>query len=144
MVQMVTSREVAGSREAVFAVLADYYRRPALLPTNFTDYAVKRGGQGAGTLVRYRLHAGARVRDCHMEVTEPAPGRVLEERDTHSSLRTRWSVDHAGPGHCRVHVETSWTGASGLTGIFERAVTPRGLTRIYNGVLDRLARHVAS
>lgn len=143
--QVITSREVVASRQQVFGVLADYHRRAALLPASFTDYAVTCGGQGAGTLVRYRLRAAGRARDCHMEVTEPARGRVLEEHDTRSGLWTRWSVNpgRAGPGRCRVYVETRWPDAGGVAGVLERALTPRRLAQIYNRVLDGLARQVA-
>lgn len=46
MVEVATSRYVEASADAVFGMLADYWRRPALLPANVTDYSIKRGGRG--------------------------------------------------------------------------------------------------
>lgn len=140
MVQILASQEIEASREAVFAVLVDYQRRPALVPTNVTDYTIKRGGHGADTLVRYRLHLAGRVRDCRMEVTEPVAGCELVESDTASSLRTRWTLDPTGPGRCRVHVQAHWATAGGLVGAVERVLASRGLRRTYTEILTRLAR----
>lgn len=137
---MFTSRDIHASPEAVYELLADYWRRPALLPPSFTDYGIKRGGHGDGTVVRYRLHVAGRVHDCRMEVTEPSAGRELLEADTNSTMRTRWVVEPRPPAGCRVAVETSWTDASGIGGRLERLLAAHRLQRIYNQALDQIAR----
>src|SRR4051812_8142441 len=77
----------------VFQVLADYEtRRPRLLPPNYLDYTVKAGGQGQGTVLRYRFRAAGRERFYEMHVEETVKGQVLTERDRNSSLVTRWCV----------------------------------------------------
>ncbi|MEV0469192.1 hypothetical protein AB0I50_04105 [Streptomyces prunicolor] len=42
----------------------------------------------------------------------------------------------------RVVVTSTWNGATGIGGFFERTFAPKGLARIYDLVLDRLAAEV--
>jgi hypothetical protein len=37
-----------------------------------------------------------------------------------------------------VAVETTWNGAGGIGGFFEKTFAPRGLARIHDGVLSKL------
>jgi len=39
-------------------------------------------------------------------------------------------------------VTTTWDGAGGIGGFFERTFAPKGLGRIYDSLLDRLAAEV--
>ena len=72
-------------------------------------------------------------------VAEPEPGRVLTESDLNSSAVTTFTVA-AQPGNeqCRVRIETSWQGAGGIGGFFERLFAPRVLRRLYADELGRL------
>lgn len=103
---------------------------------------MREGGQGAGTLVHWRLQATSkRVRDCLFDVTAPTPGQLVET-DRNSTLVTTWTVTPAGEGRSRVVVATSWQGATGVGGFFERTFAPKGLNRIYDEVLAALAAKV--
>lgn len=149
-VEATTERVVSGKPEDVFDALADYRdMRPKLLPEQFSEYEVREGGDGEGTLVHWRLQATSkRVRDCLLEVTEPTGGTSgaggygggrLVEKDRNSSMVTTWTVTPAGEGRSRVTVTTTWTGAGGIGGFFERTFAPKGLGRIYDAVLAKLA-----
>lgn len=133
------SREVAGEPDAVFAALADYAEtRPKLLTEHFSDYEVREGGKGEGTLVHWRLQATKkRSRECLFAVTQPAE-RTLVETDRNSSMVSTWTVEPAGPGRSRVTVHTRWEGAGGIGGFFEKTFAPSGLRKIHDGVLARL------
>jgi hypothetical protein len=49
--------------ERVWALLRDHrVARPRLLTEHFADYAVQRRGQGAGTVIDYRLRVGRHQR----------------------------------------------------------------------------------
>lgn len=128
----------------VYATLIDYQnKRPSLLTPNFLDYTVEKGGVGEGTEVSYRLQAGGRERPYHMQVTEPAKGQTLTEKDLNSSLSTTWTLTPAQGGRAtKVQVTTSWEGSSGMGGFFERTFAPMGLRRIYNQMLSQLAQTV--
>jgi hypothetical protein len=129
---------------AAYAVLADLGgRHRRILPPAFSDYEVEAGGDGAGTVVRYSFTAGGRTRRYRMQVAEPEPGRVLTESDTESSLVTTFTVEPEGSG-CRVRIETTWEGARGVGGFFERRFAPPALRRVYGEELANLQALLAS
>ncbi|MFH8407509.1 SRPBCC family protein [Streptomyces sp. NPDC018019] len=139
-VEATTQREIAADPEDVFDALADYSgTRRKLLPEHFSEYEVREGGDGKGTLVHWKLQATSkRVRDCLLEVDEPADGQLVE-KDRNSSMVTTWVVTPAGQGRAKVVVTTTWQGAGGIGGFFERTFAPKGLGRIYDAVLANLA-----
>ncbi|MEW2403942.1 SRPBCC family protein [Streptomyces sp. NPDC046862] len=142
-VEATTERVVAADAETVFDTIADYSdTRAKLLPEHFSEYEVREGGDGEGTLVHWRLQATSkRVRDCLLEVTEPTDGELVE-KDRNSSMVTTWRVTPAGEGKSRVVVTTVWNGAGGIGGFFEKTFAPKGLGRIYDLVLAKLAAEV--
>ncbi|MFF7971514.1 SRPBCC family protein [Streptomyces sp. NPDC007905] len=142
-VEATTERVVAADAEKVFDALADYRgTRRKLLPEHFSEYEVREGGDGEGTLVHWKLQATSkRVRDCLLEVSEPTDGELVE-KDRNSSMVTTWRVTPAGEGKSRVVVTTTWKGAGGIGGFFEKTFAPKGLGRIYDAVLANLAREV--
>lgn len=137
-VTVTAQRVIHGSVEQVRTALADYQStRPKILTEHYSDYELKAGGRGAGTLVHWKLAATEkRVRDQLVEVTE-ADG-ALVEKDQNSSMVTTWTVTPADEGHSTVEVHTTWNGAGGIGGFFERTFAPGGLRKIYDGVLDKL------
>ncbi|MGD1223625.1 MULTISPECIES: SRPBCC family protein [Streptomyces] len=139
-VEATTERVIAADAEAVFDALADYSgTRAKLLPEHFSEYEVREGGDGEGTLVHWKLQATSkRVRDCLLEVSEPTDGELVE-KDRNSSMVTTWRVTPAGEGSSRVVVTSVWNGAGGIGGFFEKTFAPKGLGRIYDAVLVRLA-----
>ncbi|MFG2333049.1 SRPBCC family protein [Streptomyces sp. NPDC048604] len=142
-VEATTERIIAADAETVFDALADYRNtRAKLLPEHFSEYEVREGGDGEGTLVHWKLQATSkRVRDCLLEVTEPTDGQLIE-KDRNSSMVTTWTVTPAGEGASKAVVTTVWNGAGGIGGFFERTFAPKGLARIYDAVLEKLAAEV--
>ena len=123
----------------VSRALADYEAvRPRILPEQFSEYRVESGGHGAGTRVHWKFAATSkRVRDQLLDVTEPALG-TLVETDRNSSMVTTWTVLAEGTGGSTVKVRTTWDGASGIGGFFERTFAPKGLRRVHEDLLRRL------
>ncbi|MDX3577138.1 MULTISPECIES: SRPBCC family protein [unclassified Streptomyces] len=142
-VEATTERVVAADPEKVFDTIADYSGvRAKLLPEHFSEYEVREGGDGEGSLVHWKLQATSkRVRDCLLDVTEPTDGELVE-KDRNSSMVTVWRVTPAGEGRSRVVVTTTWDGAGGIGGFFERTFAPKGLGRIYDAILANLAAEV--
>ncbi|MGA5168743.1 MULTISPECIES: SRPBCC family protein [Streptomyces] len=142
-VEATTERVIAADAETVFDALADYKEtRGKVLPEHFSEYEVREGGDGEGTLVHWKLQATSkRIRDCLLEVTEPSDGRLVE-KDRNSSMVTTWTVTPAGEGRSRAVVTTVWNGAGGIGGFFERTFAPKGLARIYDQLLANLAAEV--
>ena len=138
-------RVVRAPADAVRAALADYTTtRRAVLPEQYSEYRVDAGGQGAGTRVHWRLQATSkRVREQDVVVTE-GPDGALVESDANSSMVTTWTVHPADAGASTVRARTTWNGAGGIGGFFERTFAPKGLGRIYVEMLHRLDGELAA
>ncbi|TNM31587.1 SRPBCC family protein [Streptomyces sedi] len=143
-IEVEAARDIAARPEEVYAALADYREtHPRLLPEEFTDYEVREGGSGAGTVVAMKLHATKkRVRDCLVDISEPEE-RTLVETDRQSTLVTTWTVTpDGGDDRCRATVRTVWEGSGGIGGFFERLFAPRVLKGVYERLLENLAAEV--
>lgn len=120
------------------AALTDYRgARSRMLTESYSNWRVEEGGVGTGTVFSYRFKAGPRERDYRMRCEQADASSILE-RDLGSSLTTRWLVTPEADGRSAVAVETSWQGAGGVGGFFERTFAPRALRRIYATQLARL------
>src|SRR3954463_11685244 len=130
---------VRAPAEQVRAALADYEgARRRAMPEQFSDYRVEAGGKGAGTRVRWRFAATSkRVRDQLVEVSQPSADKLVES-DANSSMVTTWTVHPTDAGVTTVRVRTTWNGASGIGGFFERTFAPKGLRRVYEEMLTAL------
>lgn len=147
MSQVVVHAEkiISAPAEQVVQALTDYETvRPRILPVQFSEYRVESGGQGEGTTVHWKFAATSkRVRDQLLDVTEPALGTVVET-DRNSSMVTTWTVLAEGTGGSTVKVRTTWDGAGGIGGFFERTFAPKGLGRVYVDLLHRLDAELAA
>jgi uncharacterized protein YndB with AHSA1/START domain len=136
-VEASAERTIDAPAGQVYGYLADMHQHQRFLPPAFSDFQVEEGGVGAGTVTRFAVTAGGRTRTYRMRVSEPEPGRTLVESDANSSLVTTFNVEPQG-GKSLVRISTSWDGASGVGGFFERTFAPRAMRRIYLDELDRL------
>ena len=131
-------RVVDAPAETVYGYIADMREHhPRFLPPAFSDFRVESGGVGAGTVARYKMTAGGRTREYEMKVAEPEPGRVLTESDAGSSAVTTFTVSPQD-GSSLVQISTTWDGAHGIGGFFERRFAPRVMRAIYVDELNRL------
>lgn len=78
-----------------------------------------------------------------MQVDVDVAGHTVIEKDANSSMVTNWTVAPAGPGSS-VTVKTTWTGAGGVKGFFEKTFAPLGLKKIQGEVLANLKRELES
>lgn len=126
---------------AVLAAVADYrVFRPKILSAHYLDYQLLEGGEGKGTVVSWKLQATkSRIRDVH--ATVDVAGHTVIEKDANSTMITNWTVAPAGPGSS-VTTKTSWTGAGGVKGFFEKTFAPLGLKKIQAEVLANLKKEV--
>ncbi len=128
---------------ATFAAVADYQNvRPKILSPQYSEYQVLHGGQGQGTVVKWKLQA-TRSRSRNVQANVDVAGHTVIEKDENSSMVTNWTVAPAGPGSS-VTVKTSWTGAGGVKGFFERTFAPLGLKKIQAEVLSNLKKELES
>ena len=127
--------------QTVLSAVADYQTvRPKILSSQYSGYQVLQGGQGAGTVATWKLQATkSRVRD--VKATVDVAGHTVIEKDANSTMVTTWTVAPAGTGSS-VTVKTSWTGAGGLKGFFEKTFAPLGLRKIQAEVLANLKKEL--
>jgi hypothetical protein len=131
--------------DAVYALLADYRDgHPRILPPEyFSGLEVERGGVGAGTVIRFNVRLLGQTRAVRAAITEPEPGRVLDETDLETGALTRFVVEPVEGGRrARVTITTTWA-TPGLRGAVERLIAPPLLRRVYAAELGRLAEVVA-
>lgn len=134
---------VGAPADLTYRLIADDEHHKRFLPDAFSDFETVEGGVGAGTVHRFKLAAGGKVRDYLMRVDEPQPGRVLTETDQNSSLVTTFTVTPAGET-CTVRIETTWQGAGGVGGFFERTFAPKVIRKMYADELARLDEYARS
>jgi hypothetical protein len=124
--------------ETVYGYIADMREHhPHFLPPAFSDFQVEAGGIGAGTVTKFKVTAGGRTREYRTKVAEPDPGRVLTESDTLSSMVTTFTVAPHGDASV-VQISSTWDGAGGVGGFFERMFAPRVMRAIYVDQIRRL------
>lgn len=142
MAKIAVEREgvVNAPADLTYRLLADDRHHQRFLPDGFSGFETLEGGVGAGTVHRFKVTAGGRTREYRMRVEEPAPGRTISETDQASSLVTRFDVTPDGE-RCRVRITTTWDGAGGVGGFFERLFAPRVMRRMYADELSRLDRY---
>ena len=125
----------------VLAAVADYEGvRPKILSPHYSEYKVLAGGQGRGTVAAWKLQA-TQSRSRQVQADVDVAGHTVIEKDANSSMMTNWTVAPAGPGSS-VTVKTTWTGAGGIKGVFEKTFAPLGLRKIQDEVLANLKKEV--
>jgi uncharacterized membrane protein len=142
VIEVTAERTVNAPAEVVYGYIRDMHTHPKFLPPAFSDFHIESGGVGTGTVTQFKVTAGGRTREYHMTVDEPEPGRVLRESDQNSSLITKFIVDPEVAGSSLVQISTTWRGAGGIGGFFERTFAPRAMKTLYEDELQRLDTYV--
>ncbi|MCZ4653057.1 SRPBCC family protein [Gordonia amicalis] len=135
------SIDITATPDAVIGALADYDDvRPAILPAQYRDYKVISGGNGDGTVVHWILQATSK-RQRDVQATVSVTPDTVTERDANSTMVTTYKVAPSGSGS-RVTTTTTWNGAGGIGGFFEKTFAPKGLNRIQAEVLGNLKKRL--
>ena len=133
--------------EELYAVVSDYRAgHPAILPKPyFQELTVEKGGVGAGTEIRTSVKVMGRVTPVHHLVSEPEPGRVLQENDLDKPGEfTRFFFEPLNGGaQTRVTIVTEFVPSPGLMGFMERLSKPSVARKMYRQELRNLAGYVA-
>ena len=139
-----TERIISAPAFTVRRFLADYTVRPTILTEAYSDYVLHSGTVGKGVVAGWKLAATKkRTRDVLVDVALPNHDTIVET-DRNSSMVTTWTISAGPPNTCRVRISTTWKGAGGIGGFFEKTFAPKGLAAIYDGVLAKLETAVAA
>lgn len=128
------TRRLNAAPRRVYDTIANYHTgHPRIVPRQFRNMKVERGGIGAGTVIRFEVRVMGRTTAFRAEVTEPEPGRVLVEKNVlGSDSVTTFTVDPgATAGESVVTIATEMTRRGGLGGAIEQFVTERVLRPMY-------------
>jgi hypothetical protein len=134
------SAELAVPATAAYASIADYVNgHPHIIPPKyFRNMRVDAGGYGAGTIVRFDVHAFGTVTTMVGHVTEPKPGHTLVEAYPADGTVTTFVVEPMGASRCRVTIATEMAEKPGLRGMIEKWITPGFLRGLYRQELKRI------
>jgi hypothetical protein len=130
----------------VYSIIADYHiGHPSILPKPFKNLVIEQGGVGAGTIIRFDVHAYRTVTKCRAIVTEPEPGRVLVERNIEPNESiTTFTVAAGANGGSDVTLVTEAQSRAGIAGVIERWMSKRFLKKLYAEELALLAARARS
>ena len=138
MLSAAADAHIDAPAEVVLGILRDFdghHRR--ILPPAFSDFEVVHGGQGDGTMTRFKFTLGGRTSETRTLATETESGvireRVLGRRHGHRVPR---GPEDAGS---RLSISTVWTTVGGINGILERLFAPAMLRKVYLDELELLA-----
>lgn len=126
----------------VYGIISDYHAgHPAILPARyFTKMQITQGGQGAGTKILVKMNVLGTKVNYELEVSEPEPGRMLQEEDAAAGVLTTFTVDPINDGRqSKVTITTTARTSPGLKGWLEKLMTPTITRRIYREELAQLA-----
>ena len=127
--------------QQVYDILADYHvgHREILPKQYFKEMTVLEGGKGAGTKLKIEMEVMGNQSTFHLVVTEPEPGRILEESDATAGISTVFTVEpRNGGAQSWVEIRSTNRGKPGLMGWLEQKVVTAVTKRIYREELANL------
>lgn len=138
-------RAIAAPAASLYAVVADYEGGHAriLPPRYLSNLRVVKGGYGDGTVITCEMRVMGRQMPFRAHVTEPEPGRVLQETILESGMTTTFTFEPVGDGRrTRVRIDTRWSAPWWRAGA-EQALMGRLLRNVYDAELQNLSYEVS-
>jgi hypothetical protein len=137
--QVTKTVRIAAPAARIYDILSDYHvGHPSILPPQFRNMAIVKGGRGAGTQTTFEVKAFGRTQKIRHEVFEPEPGRVLMEKDLDSTTTTRFILEPVDGG-TDVTILTEMPLKPGIAGRIEKWLSTRFLLGLYEVELGNLA-----
>ncbi len=131
--------------QVIWDVIRDYHiGHPAILPKPyFQSLKVLKGGVGEGTETHLTMKIFGRTFEYHHRISEPDPGRVLQETEVNTGQWSKFTLDPLDDGkQTRVTITTEQPASPGLAGFLERLTAPGIQRRIFEQELALLADYV--
>jgi hypothetical protein len=128
------TRRLDAAPGRVYETIANYHTgHPRIVPRQFSNLIVERGGIGAGTVIRFDVTVLGRTTTFRAEISEPEPGHILVERNIlGSDSVTTFIVEPGGKAtEAVVTIRTEMTHRGGLAGAIEKFITERVLRPMY-------------
>jgi hypothetical protein len=136
--QVTRTARVNAPPSRVYDIISDYHNgHPRILPPQFRNLVVEKGGRGAGTLISFQMKAFGQTLSFRHEVFEPEPGRVLVEKDPDNDSKTTFTIDPA-QGGSQVTITSDLISRPGLAGKIEQFLSKRFLRGVYDEEIRKL------
>ncbi|MBE2270460.1 MAG: SRPBCC family protein [Anaerolinea sp.] len=145
MLHIEESAVIDARTEDVYAVIRDYeVGHPAILPKPyFTGVTVLEGGVGAGTKVRVDMNVMGRKSAFTATITEPQPGRLLNESSPVEGISTDFIFEPLENGtKTRLTFRTDMRLPSGVAGFIQNLMLKPLMRRMYREELALIAAYL--
>jgi hypothetical protein len=138
MAREVISEKVVGARRReVFAFLADYRKRPLILPLASRDVRIEEDPAGDDAVFAVHVRGLSGNGPLRFRAVHRVDGEALDEVEEGSGMTLSWALRTTDDGNAtRVRVTTSWPDGRG--GLVRRLLAPRAARRFVSGMLAQL------
>ena len=139
--RVTVTRRVEASARVAYDIIADYRDGHAQIipPKWLSNLCVESGGVGAGTKIRFDVHAFGTTKTHRACIEEPSPGRVLVESELDDEAVTTFSVVPVNDDRaCDVTISSELRARDGVLGAIEQWLAKPFLRRVYAAELERL------
>lgn len=143
------SKVIDGPADFVYNIIKDYHDgHPHMMPPDFFEsMKVLRGtGVGEGTRIEANFKFYGQRSTLILDVSEPKPGRILQEIDTNAKNITHFIVDKLDDDDddetCRVTFRTAVLKSLGVFAALDMWVTRKAMNIMYEAELKQLNKLV--
>ncbi len=127
----------------VYNIVIDMEEHRRILPKQFESLVVLEGGKGAGTIFRLNMNVMGNRSSLEMIISEPEPGRIVQERDEAAGVTTTWRLAPIeGSERCRIELTSEFRSKPGIAGMLERLIVKPVIRSIYRRELYNMNEYV--
>ena len=137
-------RRFQASPERVYNLIIDMEEHRRILPKQFESLDVLEGGKGAGTVFRLTMNVMGSRSSLVMTLSEPEPGRIVQEQDKTAGITTIWKlIPEPGDG-CLLQLTSQFPKKPGFSGWLERIATSSFIRSIYRRELENMNEYLTT
>lgn len=136
--EVTVERRFHAPPERVYNLIVDMEEHRRILPRPFESLEVLEGGKGEGTVFRMTINVMGSRSSLVMTVSEPEPGRVVQEQDPSAGVTTIWKLIPESGNGCSLRLTSQFPNKPGLSGWAERLTTTWMIRSIYKRELENI------
>jgi len=129
--------------DRVYNLIVDMEEHRRILPKEFESLEVLAGGKGEGTVFRLTMNVMGSRTTLAMTLTEPEPGRVVQEQDKAAGITTVWRLTPEAGG-CVLRLTSQFPKKPGPAGWVERLATSSMIRSIYKRELKNMEEYLTA
>jgi len=141
--EVTVERMIDAAHPQVYNAVIDMEEHRRILPKQFESLEVLKGGKGQGTVFRLNMNVMGNRSLLEFSLTEPEPGRIVQEQDDKAGVVTIWKLSPNEKGDkCLIQLTTKFRSKPGIVGILERLFIPPVIRSIYRQELDNINEYL--